>query len=91
MSVRLVLHCGGCDAVAEAGPLRKRWVPVRVGSNYGTTVIDDPEPLTPEGWVMFDPYTYATYCPTCWESIECDRDDYSATAEYPYGHPGGVY
>ena len=25
--------------------------------------------VVPAGWVMSDPYTRCTYCPSCWESI----------------------
>lgn len=52
MGVHLLLECGGCDATATAGPIRR-----------------DPEAVTPEGWVMFDPWTQATYCPPCWAAI----------------------
>ena len=71
MSVMLLLECSGCyDATATVGPLRKRFVSFS-GKSYGvgTFQLDDPEPLTPDGWVMFDPYTQCTYCPDCWTCI----------------------
>jgi hypothetical protein len=69
MSVRLLLSCGGCDATAEVGPLRRRYVSV-FGGNLCRVTTDDPEALAPDGWVMWDPYTHCTYCPECWASIE---------------------
>lgn len=72
MPVTLKLSCGGCDATADAtGPLRKRFVSFSGQDHgFGTIQLDgDPEDLAPEGWVMFDPYTFCTYCPDCWASI----------------------
>ena len=72
MSVRLLLECSGCDAKAEGtGRLRRKFVSFSGRDHgFGYWVVQDPEELTPEGWVMFDPYTNATYCPTCWAEIE---------------------
>jgi hypothetical protein len=68
MTVTLTLHCGGCDRTAEGtGPLCKSWVPV--SQNFSRESLENPEALTPDGWVMFDPYTLCTYCPDCWTSI----------------------
>lgn len=59
--------CSGCDATAEGTkPLRQGIV-----TEHGLAV----EPVraidtVPEGWVLFDPYTGCTYCPTCWQEIE---------------------
>lgn len=71
MSVMLTLQCGGCDASVIVGPLRKAFRSLS-GRDHGVgrEWVQNPEELTPDGWVMFDPYTYATYCPTCWASIE---------------------
>lgn len=60
MSVRLLLFCGGCDATATVGPLRRT---------------DSIESLTPEGWVMFDPWTEATYCSVCFAGIVGDEGE----------------
>jgi hypothetical protein len=70
VSVHLLLSCGGCDATAQVGPLVKRFHGLG-GKDYGFGVaaVASPESLTPEGWIMFDPYTYCTYCPTCWQGI----------------------
>jgi hypothetical protein len=54
------LFCGGCDATATVGPLRRT---------------DTIESLTPEGWVMFDPWTEATYCSACFAEIVGEDDD----------------
>lgn len=79
MSVMLDLSCSGCEAKARVGPLRRRTESVFFGSALCRIVTDDPENLTPEGWVMFDPYTYCCYCPACWTAItvgpEANPDD----------------
>lgn len=51
VTVKLLLMCNGCGAEAE-GTGFLRWE-------------DIPQDLTPEGWMMYDPYTFCTYCPTC--------------------------
>ena len=28
--------------------------------------------LTPDGWMVSDPYTHLTCCPTCWAQIDAD-------------------
>lgn len=71
MTVNLDLSCGGCDATARVGPLRRRAETI-FGGGLCRIVTDDPEDLTPEGWVMFDPWTYCTYCPTCWAEISAN-------------------
>lgn len=69
MSVTLTLHCEGCDCTAEGtDPLRKQWVSIS-GGQFHVSQLGDPAALTPEGWVMFDPSTFCTYCPDCWASI----------------------
>jgi len=75
VSVTLTLLCGGCDAVTVAtGPLRKRFHGTHGDYGFGAVAVDDPEALAPEGWVMFDPYTYCTYCPKCWAEIESAQE-----------------
>ena len=70
MSVRLLLTCGGCRATVNVGPLRRRFHSVSgTNSGWGSFRVDDPESLTPDGWMMFDPYTQATYCPECWAGL----------------------
>lgn len=77
MSATLVLHCGGCEAEASV-PLRRRYETLCAaaivvgGESYDrcAVVTDDPEDAAPDGWVVWDPYTFCTYCPTCWASIE---------------------
>lgn len=78
MGVRVTFHCGGCDAVVQGRTsLGKRWIEVRRLGNLskGYSRIDSVEDLAPEGWVVFDPYTFATYCPACWASIIDPEDD----------------
>lgn len=70
MTVEVTFRCGGCDASTEAtGPLRRRYEPIRPGSNLCRTVTDAVEDIVPEGWVAYDPYTHCTYCPSCWATI----------------------
>lgn len=74
MGVRLLLSCGGCDATAEGtAPLRRRFHGTQGDWGIGTYSVDHPETLTPAGWVMFDPYTQATYCADCWAQIDPDE------------------
>jgi hypothetical protein len=76
MSVRLVFACDGCDAETQGtGSLRRHFVSVS-GRDYGfgSALWNDPNTLAPPGWVASDPYTFATYCPTCWASIEAGKD-----------------
>lgn len=72
MSVMLDLQCGGCAATARVGPLRRRAESV-FGGDLCRMVTDDPERFTPAGWVLWDPYTYCTYCPACWAEINAPR------------------
>ena len=69
MSVMLTLICGGCDETASVGPLRRRFNGSQGDHGWGFWKTDLPESLTPEGWVMFDPWTQQTYCPACWAGI----------------------
>lgn len=72
MTVRISLHCGGCDAVAnDVGRIRREFVSFS-GRGYGFGRTHDRVEIdTPPGWVAFDPWTYCTYCPTCWAEIQC--------------------
>jgi hypothetical protein len=73
VSVRVVFSCSGCSAeVCGTGPLSREFVSFS-GRGYGFgTIVQSAtvESLAPEGWVAYDPYTYATYCPACWAEIE---------------------
>ncbi len=74
MSVMLDLSCNGCEATARVGPLRMRFHGTRGDRGFGRTSVDDPETLAPDGWVLFDPYTYMTYCGPCWTSITARQE-----------------
>ncbi len=70
MSVLIQLKCSGCGETADGGHLRKEFKSFS-GRPHGfgkAEVVVDLE--VPEGWVPFDSYTYATYCPDCWKGIE---------------------
>lgn len=72
MAVHLVLECGGCNAAATTERLRKEFHGINGRPwGFGVGKVNDVEELTPPGWVMFDPWTYCTYCPTCWAEIQC--------------------
>ena len=82
MSVRLLLSCGGCRATITTDRLRKRFVSFSGRSyGFGTYQLDDPEALTPDGWMMFDPYTQLTYCPECWAGLLADFAEEDAKRE----------
>ena len=69
----LTISCCGCDAVAEVAvevevatePISASWAKV---STRIPSVVD----LIPDGWMVSDPYTHLTYCPTCWAQIDAD-------------------
>ena len=91
MSVRVLFECGGCDAKAEGTDRLKREFRsfsgrrCGVGGSVDVNSIDD---VTPKGWVAFDPYTYATYCPDCWADIIEEKSP--AEDDYPLcGYPDG--
>jgi hypothetical protein len=69
VSVSLHLTCSGCFAEVRTKPWRREYQSV-FGGDLCTVFTEDPEGLVPEGWVMWDPYTHATYCPACWAQIE---------------------
>ena len=84
MPVYAEFRCGGCGAKAwGTTPLRKEFRSFSgLGYGFGRAVqantVDD---VTPPGWVAYDPYTYATYCPDCWASIESGTEDEAAGAK----------
>jgi hypothetical protein len=72
MTVTVHYACDGCSATAEGTErLRAEFRSVS-GRSYGfgsVQPVNSPQSVAPEGWVVFDPWTFATYCPTCWKSI----------------------
>ena len=69
MSVRITLHCDGCDAVTRGGTIAQEFESLSGrGYGFGTYHIDIKWDI-PEGWIVHDPYTSATYCPGCWGDI----------------------
>lgn len=89
MSVTIHLSCGGCDAKTEGiTPLRQRFKSLSGRSwGFGHYVLDPIDTIIPEGWIAFDPYTGACYCPKCWAEIMEDAPD-DTQARYP-GDPRG--
>lgn len=76
MSVSLTLKCDGCSATTEPVRVRREFISIN-GKGYGfgswhVPRVDEVE--CADGWVMFDPYTSCTYCPTCWQTIEADSE-----------------
>lgn len=71
MSTYCIYQCGGCDAEAKSRALSRRFESVSGRSyGFGRWIYDTPESVAPAGWVVFDPYTGCTYCPSCWREIE---------------------
>lgn len=78
MTINVLFECGGCSAKAQGtAPLRRefRSYSGRAYGIGGTVNVNTIEDVTPEGWVAFDPYTYATYCPDCWAQIIAEDDE----------------
>jgi len=65
--IKLDLRCT-CGATAT-GTLHRDFRPLFHGgdSGLGRWVL---RAEGPSGWVLFDPYTNVTYCPSCWADIE---------------------
>lgn len=75
MGVTIHLSCNGCDAEVDGTrSLRQEFVPIVPGGSFGYYQLPDVSALVPDGWVAWDPYTQATYCPTCWASIKTDPE-----------------
>jgi len=78
VSVRVLFECGGCGLKVDGkAPLRKRFESFSGRDHgFGRAVWDvRVEDIVPEGWIAFDPYTYACYCPACWSEIENTATD----------------
>ena len=80
MTLKIIFPCSGCDAKSEGtGTIRGRFVSI-TGRDYGFGSMQQDksiESVAPESWVVFDPYTGCTYCPSCWQSIvdgTCDDE-----------------
>ena len=83
MTVTVKFSCGGCDAVAEGTDWLRREFRSISGRSYGLGHVvpaNTVEDVTPDGWIAFDSYTYATYCPKCWSEIEQGVEDAPAPA-----------
>ncbi len=77
MSVLVKFKCDGCDAEADGTACLRRTFRSFSGRSHGLGVVvpaNSVEDLAPEGWVAYDPYTYATYCPKCWAEIETPKE-----------------
>jgi hypothetical protein len=75
MSVTTTFKCDGCEAVAKGTDSLRVEFRSFSGRSYGfgfAVPVNTIKDVTPEGWIAYDPYTYCTYCPTCWEAIEND-------------------
>jgi hypothetical protein len=75
VTVTVTLHCGGCEVEAPGLDYLKTGFISLSGQDHGLggmdldRLVESLLAQTPEGWIMFDPWTYCTYCPTCWASI----------------------
>ncbi len=74
----LTLSCGGCsrEATVLLPRVSKRFHGSHGDWGIGRAIVEpvDFEALAPDGWVMFDPWTYVTYCPDCWKSITAEDE-----------------
>ena len=84
MGVEVIFRCGGCSATAPGKePLKREFRSFSgrswgVGGSINVNYVDD---VAPDGWVAYDPYTYCTYCPKCWEEIMKDHEQGDADDE----------
>lgn len=72
MSVRVLFSCGGCDATAKGTDTLRVEFQSFAGRSHGFGSVvrsNTVEDVTPDGWIAYDPYTFATYCPKCWKEI----------------------
>lgn len=78
MTVQITYRCSGCDAAATVTDVRAKRIVLTTnaitvsGMAWDKVRIERPsiESAAPDGWMVWDPYTLATYCPECWTSIE---------------------
>jgi hypothetical protein len=73
MGVEVLFQCDGCfKGTRGTGRLMREFVSVS-GRSYGIGSVrpaNTIEDVAPEGWIAYDPYTYCTYCPSCWDEIQ---------------------
>ncbi len=70
MSVKITLDCSGCGESAPGGRIKAEFRSFSGRSHgFGGAHVEIKWDV-PVGWVKFDPYTYCTYCPDCWRSID---------------------
>ena len=85
MSVKVIFECSGCEAKIEGtAPLRARFESM-YGGNLCRIIKPTAEDVVPEGWVAYDPYTLATYCPEC---CEWDDEKDELVAKVAIANPG---
>ena len=66
----LTFTCGGCDAEATVPVAASvHLAPVSTTTTRAAVTLPKITDLTPDGWVVNEPYTFCTYCPTCWQEI----------------------
>lgn len=75
--IEVIFECGGCFKKASAR-MKRKFISITGKSwGFGSAHTDTIEEITPDGWIAFDPYTYCTYCPECWASIESPKREAS--------------
>lgn len=86
VTVKVTYSCGGCGTTAEAPELTvtREFVSVS-GRDHGVGgYVQSPVDVVagaPEGWVPFDPWTQATYCPECWAQIDSAEPEPATAGE----------
>lgn len=71
MSVKVIFECDVCRGAADGTDHLRVKLQSFSGRGFGRVIqANTVRDITPAGWVAYDPYTYATYCPQCWSEIE---------------------
>ena len=88
MSITVHYKCAGCSAEADGTePLVEAFIggPGRC-YNFGKyRPVNSVRTVAPDGWIAYDPYTHATYCPTCWKLIDqSSEQDRAREADYAF-------
>jgi hypothetical protein len=79
MGIKVTFNCGGCfksiDGTSYLRPNDRVLWSATSGDMMAYTNLCDVTTVAPTGWVPFDPYTRATYCPECWAGIVAPKSE----------------
>lgn len=84
MTVEVVFECDGCRTKTKGTSfLLRRFMSLTGKSHgFGSYTYDTPQDVAPEGWIAFDPYTGACYCPNCWAEALNQKKDWKIENGY---------